>query len=319
MDHNGPVPTANGDSIHHPTTPHRDEHWTVLYTRGPSCAQIAELVSSGTAHKVDGDIKTACIARRANVLVTSRAGSFDLASTLVPHGIDEEHLPPTVIGAVGAGPHSPLVAATTMRLAAGLGAEAILVTMSADPTDDPAALEVLAGMQEHAPGAEAMLVRADHPSSLLDQLPPAGLVVLGAPGGSWWQRQFFGAGRKLIHAAAAGSIVVRAAERRCFHSMSEMTAIGPLMRAADAAAIAMIPVVPVVDDGIVIGQARVEALRAVEPATPVGEVAEPAITALADDPITVIPGLASSLEGAPVPVVDDDGRLLGGVSARGVG
>lgn len=303
------------NSILHSTTPHRDERWTVLYTRGPACAHIADLVSSGEAERADGDLKTACIAKRANVLVTSRAGSFDLASTLVPHGIDEAHRPPAVIGAVGTGPHSELVAATTARLASAQGADPLLVTMSAGPEDDREGLDVLEAMQEHAPGAETRLVRADHPSSLLDSLPPTGLVVLGAPGGSWWQRQFFGAGRRLIHAAPSGSVIVRAADRRCFHSVGEITAVGPLMQAADAAAIAMTAVLPVVDEGIVIGQVRVEDLGTVDPHTPVGQIAETAITALADDPIGAIAGLAEALDGGPVPVVDDDGRLLGGVSA----
>lgn len=301
-------------TIHHPTTPYRDERWTVLFTRGPACAHIAELVSGGEAERVDGDLKTACISNRANVLVTSRAGSFDLASTLVPSGIDEAHQPPAVIGAVGTGPHSPLVAATTTRLAHALGADALLVTMSAGPEDDRDALDVLESMEDHAPGAETRLVRADHPTTLLESLPPTGLVVLGAPGGSWWQRQFFGAGRRLIHAAPAGSVIVRATDRRCFHSVTEMTAVGPLMQAADAAAITTSAVLPVVADGIVVGQVRVEDLQMADPHTPVGQLAETAITALADEPIGAITELAEALGGGPVPVVDDEGRLLGGVT-----
>lgn len=300
--------------IHHPTTPHRDERWTVLWTRGQACARIADLVSGGSAVKADGDLKTACIASRANVLVTSRAASFDLASTLVPHGVDETTAPPIVVGAVGTGPHSPLVAATTERLAAGFGADAILVSMSPDEEDDPAAHAVLIEMSEHAPSADTRVVRADHPAGLLASLPPTGLVVLGAPGGSWWQRQFFGAGRRLIHAAPAGSVVVRAAGRRCFHAVEELTAVGPLMLAADAAAVATAPVLPVVDAGVVIGQVRMDALRASNGSDRVGDLVEAPITALADEPIEAIGDLAARLDGGPVPIVDDESRLLGGVS-----
>jgi CBS domain-containing protein len=296
-------------------TPHRDERWTVLWTRGQACARIAELVSGGTASRADGDLKTACIANRANVLVTQRAASFDLASTLVPLGIDDDSPdPPLVIGAVGTGPHSPLVAATTSRLAAGLGADAILITMSPDEEDDAEAHGVLVEMAAHAPGADTRAVRADNPAALLNSLPPTGLLVLGAPGGSWWQRQFFGAGRRLIHAAPAGSVIVRAAERRCFHEVEEMTAVGPLMRAADAATVATAPVIPVVDGGIVIGQVRVDALRTTNGSTRVGDLAEAPITVLADEPIDAITDLAARLGGAPVPVVDDESRLLGGVT-----
>lgn len=299
--------------ILHPTTPHRDERWTVLYTRGPGCAYVADLVSTGTATRVDGDLKTTCIGNRANVLVTSRAGSFDLASTLVPLSVVEEQIPAVVVGAVGSGPHSPLVAATTDRLARAMGTEALLVTMSQGPDDDADAEAVLAQMLADAPGAATRLVHADHPSSLVASLPPTALLVLGAPGGSWWQRQFFGAGRRLIHAAPAGSIVVRAAERRCFHGVEELTAVGSLMQASDAIAVAMHPTVPVVEEGRVVGQVSIDDLRAVDGATPVGSLATTAVTAAADEPIETVAGLAASL-GGPVPVVDDDGRLLGGVT-----
>jgi hypothetical protein len=300
--------------IHHPTTPHRDERWTVLWTRGQACARIADLVSGGSAVRADGDLKTACITAQANILVTSRAASFDLASTLVPHGVDERTSPPVVIGAVGTGPHSPLVAATTERLASAFGAEAVLVSMSPDEEDDPSAHAVLIELADHAPSADIAVVRADNPAGLLASLPPTGLVVLGAPGGSWWQRQFFGAGRRLIHAAPAGSVVVRAAGRRCFHAVEELTAVGPLMRAADAAAVATAPVLPVVDGGIVIGQVRMAALKASNGSDRVGDLVEAAITALADEPIDAIDDLAAILDGGPVPVVDDESRLLGGVS-----
>ena len=273
------------------------------------------MVSGGSAIRVEDDLKTACIAHRANVLVTARAGSFDLASTLVPHGVDDEHDAPAVIGAVGTGPHSPLVASTTSRLAGGLGADAVLVTMSAGPEEDEAASDVLDAVADHAPRAETRVVRAGHPSELLESLPPEGLVVLGAPGGSWWQRQFFGPGRKLMHAAPAGSVVVRAVPTRVFHSLVELDPIGPLMRAADAAAVTSEPVVPVVDEGRVIGRVDRATLETASPDTPVGDLVVAPIVIPADEPLAAVAQLSDALEGAPVPVVDDDNRLLGGVEA----
>lgn len=285
----------------------------VLFTRGPGCSHIAELVSDGSATRVEGDLKTACIATGANVLVTARASSFDLASTLVPHGISEDHRPPVVVGAVGTGPHSPLVAATTHRLAKGHGADALLVTMASNQQDDGDAQELLDVLADNAPGSSTTVIRAAHPAALLESLPPEGLVVLGAPGGSWWQRQFFGPGRRLIHAAPSGSIVVRAVERRCFHSLMEVSAIGPLMRAADALAVTNSAVVPVVDDGRVVGQVRRTTLVAASPDTPIGQLSEAAITARADEPIDAVAELAEQMDGAPVTIVDDNDRLLGGV------
>lgn len=291
----------------------------VLYTRGQGCAHLARIVSDGTAKRVEGDLKSACIAERANVLVTAKAGSFDLASTVVPHSIDEDHHPPVVIGAVGTGPHSPLVASSTIRLAKGYGIDPMLVTMSADAEDDERAEAVLDEMLRSAPGAETRLVRAGHPAGLLQSLPPEGLVVLGAPGGSWWQRQFFGAGRRLIHAAPAGSVVVRAAPVRCFHAVEEIPAFGPLMRAADAAALLADDVAAVVDDGRLIGRVSRHALLSAQPDRPIGDLAEAPISALADEPIAAITDLAERLGGAPIPVVDDENRLLGGIRIGGRG
>ncbi len=299
--------------IDHSTTPYRDEPWTVLWTRGQGCAQVAEFVADGQAIRADGDLKTACINLRANVLVTAKAISFDLAATIVPDSLDESRTVPAVIGAVGTGPHSPLVAQTTARLAAGYGADPVLVTMARSADDDEAALKVLRDLALHAPGAETRLVRADTAAELLESLSPEGLIVLGAPGGSWWQRQFFGPGRRLMHAAPAGSVVVRAADRRCFHSLTDLTAVGAPMRARDALAVLTVGVAPVVADGKMIGLVRRAVLAAAPENATVADMMEGPVFAAADDPIASIADLTAHLDGGPVPVLDDEGRLLGGI------
>ena len=46
------------------------------------------------------------------------------------------------------------------------------------------------------------------------------LVVIGAPGGSWFQRQLFGAGARLQAAAPGGVLVVRQDVPRVYQAMT---------------------------------------------------------------------------------------------------
>jgi CBS domain-containing protein len=272
------------------------------------------MVADDPAIRVEGDLKTACIANRANVLVTAKAASFELASTIMPQSIDESQVAPAVVGAVGAGPHSRLVAQTTARIAAGYGADAILATMARQGEDDEDARRVLLDVAPYAPQADGRLIRGETAADLIASLPAEGLLVLGAAGGSWWQRQFFGPGRRLMHAAAAGSIVVRVADRRCFHALIETTAVGAPMGVSDATAILTDAVAPVVVDRKLIGIVRKSALAESPCDATVADVMEEAIFVTADDRIDAAEDLARHLDGAPVPVVDDAGRLLGGVA-----
>jgi Mg/Co/Ni transporter MgtE len=117
-----------------------------------------------------------------------------------------------------------------------------------------------------------------------------------------------------MHAAAAGSIVVRVADRRCFHALIETTAVGAPMGVSDATAILTDAVAPVVVDRKLIGIVRKSALAESPCDATVADVMEEAIFVTADDRIDAAEDLARHLDGAPVPVVDDAGRLLGGVA-----
>ncbi len=271
------------------------------------------MILSSTASHVEGDLTKACIDARADLLVTARASAFGLVSTAVPHAIDPDRKIPAVVGAVGTGPHSPLVASLTGLLAAGLGTDSVLVTMSRSDAEDEQALETLGSLDPLVPEAGTKVVRADTAAGLVDSLPADALLVLGAPGGSWWQRQFFGPGRRLIHRAQAGSVVAKAAPGRCFQAMGDITALGRQMRARDALAVMAHPVAAVVAEGILVGVVRRVALERT-PSGTVGDAMEPVASVMADDPIETTTDLAAFLDGSPIPVVDNDGRLLGGVS-----
>ena len=288
--------------------------WRVLHARGEGCARLATLLGGENATRVEGDLKASVIAGRADVLVQAKGSSFDLVPIAVPHGLDEHLSPPVVMGAVGAGPHSPLVASVTARLARVLGADPILASVSRDSDEDIAVKETLQELGDHAPGAEQTLIRASAAAGVLEELPADGLLVLGAPGGSWWQRQFFGPGRRLMVKAPSGSVEVKAAPRRVFHAMTELDALGAPMRAADARAVMHGDAAPVTVDGRVVGIIRRRVLDGAPDDRSVGDLMDEPVFVVVDDAIDAIIEVATALDGAPVPVVDHSGRLVGGVA-----
>lgn len=284
----------------------------VLWTRGKHTGYVARLLSP-SPERVEGDLKGACIASRADLLVTAKSSSFDLVSTAIPQGIDEKRAIAAVVGAVGTGPHSSLAATVAAKLAKSLQARPQLVTVSREESDDAEAGAALDRLRRFAPHAKTQIVRADTAVGLLESLPDDGLLVLGAPGGSWWQRQFFGPGRRLIHRAPAGSIVVRAAPRRCFHGITEITPLGRFMGARDAATVLSDAAAPVADEGRLIGLVWRHALAAAGGSATVENLMEDPIFVRADDPLEAAGELAADMKGAPVPVVDDDDHVLGGI------
>ncbi len=283
-----------------------------MWTRGEHCRDLANILSPDARH-VEGDLTQACIEARADLLVTARASSFGLVSTAVPLEIEPDRRIPAVVGAVGTGPHSPLVAGLTGLIASGLGADAVLVTVSRSDAEDDRALATLESLDALAPGAATKIVRADTAAGLIDSLPSDALLVLGAPGGSWWQRQFFGPGRRLIHRSQAGSVIAKAAPLKCFQAMTDIVPLGRHMRARDALAVMAHPVAVVASDGLLVGVVRRAALEGA-PADTVGTLMEPATGISADDSIDAAADLAEFMDGSPAPVVDVEGRLLGGIS-----
>lgn len=275
---------------------------------------LASLLGGEQAARVEGDLKASVIASRADLLVQAKGSSFDLVPLVVPHDLGDDLSPPAVMGAVGAGPHSPLVAAVTGRLALALGADPILASVSRDDDEDRTVKETLQELGEHAPGAEQTLIRASSAAGVLEELPADGLLVLGAPGGSWWQRQFFGPGRRLMVKAPSGSVEVKAAPRRVFHAMTDLDPLGAPMRAADARAVMHGDAAPVTVDGEVVGVIRRSVLDGAPDDRTVGDLMDEPVFVYVDDQIEALAEVAPALDGAPVPVVDHSGRLVGGVA-----
>jgi CBS domain-containing protein len=183
--------------------------------------------------------------------------------------------------------------------------------------DEGGALRALAaagGVTEIS--ARAAVVRSA--SHLMDSLEDGTLLVLGAAGGSWLHRQFFGPGARLTRRASGGTVIVRSAPVRAYQCMEDLEGFGPHLRAADALRLSSVAVVPVVEAGKLIGVVRRSVMLASHDGTEIGTLTEPAPHAAATDAVEELTGLDSFFEGAPVPVVDRAGRLVGGVRFDGL-
>jgi CBS domain-containing protein len=183
------------------------------------------------------------------------------------------------------------------------------VSASRNAAEDEAGRLYLDQVGEHVERMDRRLERVSSAGELVSRLGDTTLLVLGAPGGSWFQRQFFGPGRRLIHAAPGGIVVVRSSPRRCFQAVEDAIAIGPLLSVVEATSLSGLPVVPVAIDGKLVGLFR-SGVEGPAGAT-VEDVMEDPLFLEADDPVEASADLRSFFDGAPIPVVDRDGRLVG--------
>ncbi len=68
---------------------------------------------------------------------------------------------------------------------------------------------------------------------------------------------------------------------------------------------------PVAEEGRLVGILRTATLRDAPPRATVADLMEPAVAVKASEPLAEVAELHSFLGGAPVPVIDDTGRLVG--------
>jgi CBS domain-containing protein len=284
-----------------------------LWTRGEGCVELAELLSPVPAIRAEGDLARACIAARADAVVSRRlSSSFGLVPQIVPEGVDL-HSSGSIVAAVSGGPHSPVAAAVAARLGRVTGLPASMVCAYRDDEGQASSLSLIQDLYAQIPDLEFRLVEASDAATLTAQLPEDAALVLGAPGGSWLQRTFFGRGAKLIQTAPAGAIVVRSAPRRVFQMMGEPVYVSPLHEATDILRVHTEGVLAVTDAGKLVGVVRRKSLEVADPGVPVSE--------LMEDPRSV--ALSAAVEDAaemwkdfdpdPLPVVDGDGFLVGGL------
>ncbi|MEX2653740.1 MAG: CBS domain-containing protein [Acidimicrobiia bacterium] len=284
-----------------------------LWTRGEGCAELADVLSPVGAVRVEGDLPDACVKTRAEAVVSRRlSSSFELVAQVIPDGVDLSKSG-SIVAAVSGGPHSPLAAEVAARIGQVTGLSASMVCAYRDEEGQSSAVRLIQDLYSRVPDIEYRLVEAEDAASLTAQLPEDATLVLGAPGGGWLQRTFFGQGVKLIQAAPAGAIVVRSAPRRVFQHMGEPVYVSPLLDAVDLLRIHREHRLAVADAGRLVGLVRRDALDLAEPGVPVSDLMEDPRSVNVTDAVDDIGDLWREFSPDPIPVVDDDGSLVGGL------
>lgn len=286
----------------------------VVWTRGKGCADLAELLATDRAVRCEKDMPASCLEHRADLAVMAKPGSFDVVATANPHDFDHSRVR-AVAAAVAGGPDSRLAAVLARRIADRLTVPGTVVSgyrnEEGRPWSEEAVDEAVAASGLH--GAAVEVSSAAH---LVDTLDERTLLVLGTPGGSWIHRQFFGPGTRLTSKAPAGAVIVRSHPLRAYHRMTPLEGLGRFLRVADARLVAHGPVHPVVDAGVLVGVVRDAALQAADDDAEVGSVMEQVPYASAFDALEELRGVEQFYDGAPVPIIDRGGKLIGGVQAE---
>lgn len=286
----------------------------VLWTRGDGCVELATLLSAVPPVRVTGDLTEACVRHRSRLLVARRLpGHFDLAGVAVPVDFRPSRVG-SVLAAVAGGPHSALAASVARRLGEALGVKATLACAHRDESDRMSAVTMIERLVSEVPGIEYRLVEAPDAAGLVRELVDDALLVIGAPGGNWFQRTVFGAGARLAHRASHGAVIVRNAPVRVFHVMGEPVFVGPMREAVDILRLHAEPLLAVVDEARLIGVIRREVLELADPGVPVSDLMEAAVSVPLDAPLAEAAELQARLGAAALPVVDAGGRLVGALA-----
>lgn len=296
-----PPPSDRFDAARRPRT---------IWTRGKGCAELAETLSSADAIRATGDLMTACVEVRAELLVTKRIppASFIASATPIdfaPEGAER------IVALVGGGPNSTLAAIVAAWLGDTLELPAELVSGYRVPDEEDSAQEVIDRIGPLVPKLGTRPVEAWTAKQLLEEIEDDALLVFGAGGGSWIRRMFLGPGARLAAGAPGGAVVVRDVAPAAFQLMEDPVYVSPLLSAADALRVSDDVMIPVVAFGRLAGVVWRSVLE----------------TADGDHQVEALMGAARSLPPhagreevvafyhetgmSPIPVCDGDDRLLG--------
>jgi len=288
----------------------------VAWTRGRGCADVADLLAGGAAMRIEGDLRATCIRERVDALVSRKLSSFDLVPVIVPQAVDFENVE-EVTAAVGGGPHSPFAVAVAARLGITMAVPTLAASVYREPDARESTLRRLESLVAPFPSVQASAVRGDSAVHLIESLDPTTLLVVGAAGGSWFQRQIYGPGHRLAVRAPAGVLVVRNAEPRCFHMAEDAagTIAGPHMSVLAARQIVRDPVIAVAEGGVLIGVVRADELEDLDGDLMMRDVMHPPVSVGATEPLEAIAEVREYFGGGPIPVIDDAGTIVGMVPA----
>jgi CBS domain-containing protein len=272
------------------------------------------VLSGGAAIQAGSNVATSCVETGASILVARHLTSFDLCNIAVPHGFFPTEIS-SIVAAVGGGPHSRLAVTLAYVLGRQMELPVRAIYGHRDAGERPRALAVLDDLAGHLQDVDAKAIKTPNPAAMVSELPAGSLLIVGAPGGSWFQRQFFGPGARIRAKAPGGTIVVRHSPPRVYQVMQPPTAFGPHMRVADALTLANTQQLIVAEEGRLVGlvprEKLIEAARDLE----LQDVMESPVLLSPEEGLDHATELTSDYPGRAIPVVDSRQRIIGTICA----
>ena len=195
-----------------------------------------------------------------------------------------------------------------------MGVKSLMVCAYMDDETQAEALSWVERLYDEVPGIEYRVIEAADADGIIEQLPDRSALVIGAPGGSWLQRAFFGQGARLRKGAPAGVMVVNAVAERVFQAMSDPSFVGGLREVGDILRIHDERIFAVADRAVLIGVVERSVLEASDPLALVRDVMSEPVSVTADAPLEEAAALVERFATEPIPVTDDVGHLVGSIS-----
>ena len=292
---------------------HSDQGYSgrVAWTKGESHQEIANLLCDVPV-RLNGDIDTACIDMNVDIVVSKRFPRSDIVSAIVPIAFDADAITAVAV-AVGEGPHSPLAVSIAEKVAESLGVPGTAIAAYRTSPQEREARQRLGRLVAAGSALDTLSLHAPDPRSIAAHISRETLLVHGAGGGSFIERHLTGTGNRLTSRARGCVLVVRSSAPKYFQSAVSPTpyAVAPELLVADALQLMTYPFAPVVAARKLIGIIRVESLVTADPAASIEASIEPVAGLNQRDPVRLAAFEREHLGPGPLPVVDDDGNLVG--------
>ncbi|MEN8239092.1 MAG: hypothetical protein ABFR53_07820, partial [Actinomycetota bacterium] len=283
--------------------------------KGESNHEVANLLCELPV-RLSGDLDTACIDMNIDVVVSKRFPRSDIVSSVVPVAFDADAIASVAV-AVGEGPHSPLAVSIAERVAAGLDVPGTAIAAYRSSDQGRKANQRLGHLVASGSSLDTLALEMPDPRSIADHVSKETLLVHGVGGGSFIERRLTGTGNRLTSRARGCVLVVRSSAPKCFQSAVSPTpyALAPELLVADALQVMTQPFAPVVSARKLLGIVRKETLASADPGSTIEASIERVTGLNLRDPLGVAAFEREHLGPGPLPVIDDDGDLVGVIEA----
>jgi CBS domain-containing protein len=283
----------------------------VGWIKGESNHEVAGLLCDLPV-RLSGELESACIDMNVDVVVAKRFPRSDIVSAVVPIDFDAAAITSVAV-AVGEGPHSPLAVSIAESVADSLGVPGRAIAAHRTSHEAGEAEQRLSRLVAPDSALDPVALRTANPRSIADQLSRETLLVHGAAGGSFIERHLTGTGNRLTSRALGCVLVVRSSSPKCYQAAVSPTAyaLAPELLVADALQVMAHPFAPVVSARRLLGIVRIATLVTADPGSSIESLIEPMAGLNQRDPIRLAAFEREHLGPGPLPIVDDEGALVG--------